>query len=57
MERKKTSPIVYILLIAIIGGLSYFIFQRVRQNIEDRKVIDKTLNSMRQDEAKAMSGK
>jgi hypothetical protein len=41
----------------LIVGAGYFIVQRLRQNAEDKKVIDKTMQDMRQDETKAMGGK
>jgi uncharacterized membrane protein len=43
MENKKTSPLVYIVLIAVIAALGVFSFRRIRQNAEDRKTIDQTL--------------
>ena len=46
MEKKKTSPIVYVRLIAVVVALSVFIFRRIRQNTEDSKEIDKTLKDM-----------
>jgi preprotein translocase subunit YajC len=45
-EKKKTSPFVYMLLVAILLGLGYFIIQRLTRNSEDRKAIDKTLKEM-----------
>jgi uncharacterized membrane protein (DUF106 family) len=45
-EKKKTSPFVYALLIAIVLGLGYFIIQRITRNHEDRKAIDKTLKEL-----------
>ena len=45
-EKKKTSPLVYVLLIAILLGLGYFIIQRLTRNGEDRKAIDKTLKEL-----------
>ena len=43
MEKKKTSPIVYVLLIAAIIALGVFIFHRLDQNAKDRAEIDKIL--------------
>jgi hypothetical protein len=45
-EKKKTSPVVYVLLIAIVLGLGYFIIQRITRNDQDRKAIDKTLKEL-----------
>jgi predicted Na+-dependent transporter len=41
MEKKKTSPLVYVVLIAIIIALGVFIFRRLQQNAEDRRAIEK----------------
>jgi hypothetical protein len=41
MEKKKTSPFVYVMLIAVIVALGVFIFRRLQQNAEDRRAIDK----------------
>jgi hypothetical protein len=44
MEKKKTSPLVYVALIAAILALGVFIVQRLRHNAEDQRQINKVLN-------------
>lgn len=42
MERKKTPFIVYVVLAAVVIALGIFIVQRLAQNAQDRKAIDKS---------------
>ena len=44
MEKKKTPLYVYVLLIVVILALGIFIFQRLRQNSEDRAAIEKVMS-------------
>ena len=46
MDKQKTSPFVYLVLIAIIAALGVFIVQRIRHNAADHKQIDRTLQEM-----------
>jgi hypothetical protein len=46
VDKQKTSPFVYIVLIAVIAALGIFMIQRHRHNVEDRKQIDRTLKEM-----------
>jgi hypothetical protein len=47
MEKKKTSPFVYVIVIAIIVSLGVFIVQRLRQNAADKRAIDKVFREDR----------
>jgi preprotein translocase subunit YajC len=47
MEKKKTSPVVYMVLLIVIVAAGVFIFQRLRQNADDKKAIQKDFSEVR----------